>query len=29
VFSAIVVMVAITTFMTPPLLVWRMRKRPP
>jgi Kef-type K+ transport system membrane component KefB len=28
VFSAIVVMVAITTLMTPPLLVWRMRTRP-
>jgi hypothetical protein len=25
VFSAVVVMVALTTLMTPPLLVWRMR----
>ena len=26
-FSAIVVMVALTTLMTPPLLVWRLRGR--
>lgn len=29
IFSAVVVMVAITTLMTPPLLVWRMRKPAP
>ena len=27
VFSAVVVMVALTTMLTPPLLVWRMRGR--
>jgi Kef-type K+ transport system membrane component KefB len=28
VFSAVVVMVAVTTLVTPPLLVWRLRRRP-
>jgi Kef-type K+ transport system membrane component KefB len=29
VFSAVVAMVAVTTFLTPPLLAWRLRYLPP